>query len=119
MSIKVKTRYHRPLPRGGVEASGRPSNQKVEVVGSIAVSTYSAGGETLRPKDVGLSRIDWIDIKHENMAAGKEGREAREVRYNYGTQDFYITVSDNPENAGSHTLYFKAFGDTARPGDLS
>jgi len=118
MANKVSARFHRPLPGGGFDSAGTAKQGKVEVRGKISVTTYSKSGESLKASDLGLLTIDWIDIKHENAAAGKEGREAREVRYNWSDQEFYILVGENPENAGSHTLYFNAFGDTARETEL-
>ena len=117
MARTVRTRFHRPLPGGGRDSGGNPKQGKVEVVGQIAVTTY-AGVESLTPNDLGLLTIDWIDIKHENMAGGKEGSEPRDVRYCWSSQDFYIREGEARANAGSHTLYFKAFGDTIRNNEL-
>jgi len=118
MARTVRTRFHRPLPGGGRDSGGNPKQGKVEVVGQIAVTTYAHGGESLTPADIGLTTIDWIDIKHENMAGGKEGSEPRDVRYCHSSQDFYIREGEVTANAGSHTLYFKAFGDTVRTAEL-
>ncbi len=122
MANQVLTRFHQPLPHGGADASGRSKQNKVEVRGEISVTTYDKNGESLTPIDLGLNVIDWLDIKHENNAAGKEGSEPRFVRYNFATNEFYIVEeaagSHEPANAGSHTLYFNAFGDTAREAEL-
>jgi len=118
MANTVRTRFHRPLPRGGTNSGGSSKQGKVEVRGEVNVTTYIRAGESLTPMDLGLTVIDWLDLKHENSAGGKEGSEPREVRYNYSTNEFYITEVGKPANAGSHRLFFNAFGDTARDVEL-
>lgn len=118
MSINVKPRFHRPLPGGGRDSNGNPKQGKVEVRGVISVSSYDRGGESLTPADLGLTTIDWIDLKHEEQAGGKEGSETREVLYNFSSQDFYIREAGSPANAGSHEVRFNAFGDTVREAEL-
>lgn len=118
MANTVRTRFHRPLPRGGSRVGGLSKQGKVEVRGEIDVTTYIRAGESLTPSHLGLTVIDWLDLKHENSAGGKEGSEPREVRYNYATSEFYITEAGVAANAGSHTLYFNAFGDSARDVEL-
>jgi hypothetical protein len=117
MARTIRRRFHRPLPGGGADSGGSPKQGKVEVVGEINVTTY-AGVESLTPADIGLVTIDWIDIKHENAAGGKEGSEPRDVRYCWSSQDFYIRETEARANAGTHVLYFKAFGDTVRNAEL-
>ncbi len=118
MARTVKQRFHRPLPGGGFDSNGNPRQGKVEVRGVISVTTYAAGGESLTPTDLGLGTIDWIDLKHEEQAGGKEGSETREVLYNFATQDFYIREAGAPANAGAHELRYNAFGDTVRDAEL-
>ncbi len=118
MANTVRTRFHRPLPHGGANADGTAKQGKVEVRGEIDVTTYAKTGESLTPMNLGLLVIDWLDIKHECEAGGKEGSEPRDVRYNFTNNEFYICEAGKPANAGSHTLYFNAFGDTARDAEL-
>jgi len=118
MANTVRTQYHRPLPHGGRVLGGSPNQVKVEVRGRITVTSYLQTGESLTPDDLGLTVIDWLDIKHENEAGGKEGSEPRDIRYNYSDQQFYILETGKPANAGTHYLSFNAFGDSARGPEL-
>ena len=118
MANNVKTRFHRPLPGGGRDSNGNPKQGKVEVRGVISVTTYDRGGESLTPADLGLTSIDWIDLKHEEAAGAKEGAESREVPYSFSAQEFYIREGSGPANAGSHEVRFNAFGDTVRDAEL-
>ena len=122
MASDVKIRFKRPHPGSGYDSAGNPKQGKVEVVGRIEVTTYAQAGEDLRPQDVGLSVIDWIDIKHENMAGSTQGGEPRVVNYNFGAQQFYISEGSGTTvisaNAGTHNLRFHATGDSASDVEL-
>lgn len=118
MARTIAIRFKRPHPGVGFDSAGNPKQGKVEVCGSISVTTYSAGGESLTPRDIGLSTIDWIDLNHANQAGGQQGSESRNVLYNFATQDFYIREGVAPANAGSHTVVFLAAGDSASDVEL-
>lgn|SRR3990167_11082416 len=113
MASDVKLRFKRPHPGSGFDSAGNPKQGKVEVVGRIEVTTYNQGGEDLKPQDLGLSVIDWIDIKHENQTGSSNGTDSRVVNYNLGVQQFYILENQQAANSGSHNLRFHATGDSA------
>ena len=118
MASDVKLRFKRPHPGSGFDSAGNPKQGKVEVVGRIEVTTYNQGGEDLTARDLGLSVIDWIDIKHENQTGSSNGSDSRVVNYNFGVQQFYILENQQAANAGSHNLRFHATGDSASDVEL-
>jgi len=56
--------------RSGRDKDGAIKNGKVLVWGHIDVTSYTTGGETVAPKDIGLSTIDFItfDVRTVNDA---------------------------------------------------
>ena len=115
MSNRVEVRWHRPLPGGGRDSSGSPVQGKVEVRGKIRVTDYRHGGETLRPADLGLTTIDWIDIKPEEPVGGNDGSQARFAHYSFASQQFYVVENGvQIANTADPVLHFSATGDTGR-----
>ncbi len=120
MSRTIQTRFKSALPGSGFDSSGSARQGKRRVVGQISVTSYGNVGESLTPADLGLSTIDFISIRHENQAAGKEGREARVVLYNATTQDFYITTGLGVgAPTATHTLQYDAIGDALDAPELT
>ena len=124
MAKTVATRFRSSLPGSGFDSSGAAKQGKRRVVGTISVTSYGAGGESLSAADVGLSTIDYISIKHSDEAAGKEGKGVRTVAYCFSTADFYI-VQDiglsgaQPATGTTHALRFEAVGDSADDVELT
>lgn len=121
MASTFKERFSRALPGSGKDSAGSPKQGKVEVSGVIEVTTYGSGGESLKPADIGLTAIDWIDLKHENEAGGKEGSEPRMVSYNFASQDFYIVEESGgvwAPGSATHNLRYRAVGDSAHDVEL-
>lgn len=48
--------------RSGRDVTGAVKNNKVLTWGFIDVTSYTTGGETVAPKDIGLSTIDFINF---------------------------------------------------------
>ena len=124
MSRTIQTRFRSALPGGGFDASGAAKQGKRRVVGQITVTSYGTGGESLTANDIGLSTIDFVTIRHNDQAAGKEGRDARIVNYCFSTSDFYIQQISgagvqNAATGTSHTLQFDATGDSADAPELT
>jgi hypothetical protein len=116
MARTIKTRVKSALPGSGFDSSGNAKQGKRRVTGSLSVTAYGSGGESLTPADLGLSVIDWISIVHQDQAAGSEGRGTRTVNYCNSTSDFYIlqTIGAGLEAAATgttHALSFDAVGD--------
>lgn len=120
MAKTVQTRFRSALPGAGFDSSGAARQGKRRVVGQISVTSYGNVGESLTPADIGLSTIDYISIRHENQAGGKEGRESRVVNYNFTSQDFYIVTGLGVgAPTATHTLQFDAIGDALDAPELT
>ena len=125
MAKTVATRFRSSLPGSGFDSAGNAKQGKRRVVGTISVTSYGSGGESLTAADVGLSTIDFISIKHSDEAANTEGRGGRFVRYQHSTADFYIvqeissTVNAQPATGTTHALRFEAVGDIADDVELT
>lgn len=92
MSNSVKIRSKTYLPGAGVDAQGNPSQTKQRVVGKINVTNYSHGGETLRPRDVNLRVIDYIDLKVDEAVGGNDGGQQRLAHWSRSAEQFYVLV---------------------------
>jgi hypothetical protein len=124
MAKTVATRFRGSLPGGGFDSAGNAKQGKRRVVGTISVTSYGSGGESLTAADVGLSVIDFISIKHADEAAGTEGKGMRSVPYNFSTADFYIVQEIGaggsvPATGTTHALRFEATGDSADDVELT
>ena len=62
MANDVKIRFRSFLPGAGFDSAGNPKQGKTRVVGQVAVTSY-ASGESLSAQDVGLSSIDFMELK--------------------------------------------------------
>ena len=117
MARTIKTRVRSALPGSGFDSSGNAKQGKRRVSGSIAVTSYTAVGESLTASDLGLSTVDFISLKHEDEASGKDGQGGRFARYCFTSSDFYlveeagITGKTAIPTGTSHTVYFDAVGD--------
>ncbi len=120
MANTVKVRFRSFLPGSGFDSGGNPKQGKQEVRGKIEVTNYSHGGENLTPADVGLSTIDYIDIKYDNAVGGNDGGNARLVHYSHVDNQFYV-LEDHVQIAVTRdpVLSFAAFGDSAHDVELT
>jgi len=123
MAKTVATRFRSSLPGGGFDSAGNAKQGKRKVVGTISVTSYASGGESLTAADVGLSTIDFISIKHADEASAKGGAGRRTVPYNFTTADFYIVqelvAGSQPATGTTHALRFTAVGDSADDVELT
>ena len=124
MSKTVATRFRSSLPGAGFDSAGAAKQGKRRVVGTISVTSYGSGGESLTAADVGLSTIDFISIKHADEAASANGANPRLVLYNLSTADFYIvqdvsSTGFDPATGTTHALRFEAVGDSADDVELT
>jgi len=118
MANKVQFRRNTHLPGAGFDAAGNPVQGKQRVVGRITVTTYSRGGETLKPSDVGLRTIDYIDIKATEAVSGNSGAPVT-VHYSASGQEFYVLEGRDELGATKNpVLSFVAEGDSAATVDL-
>lgn len=113
MSNTVAIRYKSYLPGAGFDSNGSPKQGKQQVVGVITV-TSAVAGESLPPSKVGLTTIDYIDLKVQQAVGGQNG-QPRTAQYEYGSQEFYLFENNaTTELIGDNvTVRFSAFGDSA------
>lgn len=119
MANTPKVRGRTFIAGAGFDANGNAKQGKVLVHGRIEV-TSAVAGETLKPSDVELTTIDYIDIRHENPHGGASGGEHRTVGYDFATQEFYVLQDDDSTTpvGSDHNLRFVAFGDAAADVEL-
>lgn len=116
MSNTVAIRRREALPGGGFDSAGQPKQGKRKVTGVITVASYQAGGESFPPAAAGLTAFDYVMIRHNDQAAGTQGKEPRLVSFCNTTNDFYISQITGTGSVGAatgtaHTLQFHAEGD--------
>jgi len=117
MAIDVRTRSITALPTGGKDINGVAKSNKVLVVGDIDITTYTSGGEPIKPADLGLSTIDGLFVSmrdvDDTLPAAAQLPEANYVH----TTNLLVccdgTGSDDPN--ASAQLRFVAIGDSALP----
>ena len=112
MSNTVAVRYKSYLPGSGFDSNGSPKQGKQQVVGVITV-TSAVAGESLPPSKIGLTTIDYIDLKVQQAVGGQSG-QPRTAEYEYGSQEFYLFEDNDTTNliGDNLTLRFDAFGDS-------
>lgn len=133
MANDVKIRFRSFLPGAGFDNSGNPKQGKTRVVGRVEVTAYAGGdGERLSAQDVGLSNIDFIQLRVEDentgamsAAAGGGIAPRRAVTYTKSTGHFYLfTVDADGQVTGgvgaadTENLEFVAEGDSAADVEL-
>ena len=132
MAKSISVRHKSFLPGAGRDASGAPKQGKTRVVGVITVSSYAGGsGEILKARDVGLSNIDFIQLRvsdentGELSAAAAGGRAPiRQVSYTKSTGHFYLYALDADgvllvvNTAATETVEFVAEGDSVQDVEL-
>lgn len=124
MARTVQTRFKSSLPGSGFDSAGSAKQGKRRVSGVISVTSYTDGGVSLTPNDIGLSAIDFISLKHQDESANTEGRGQRSVLYNNSSADFYITQItgaglEAAATGSTHTVRFDALGDSADDVELT
>ena len=62
MAIDVRIRSITTLAGSGKTIGGTAANRKGLVVGDIDITTYTAGGEPIKPADLGLTQIDGLHV---------------------------------------------------------
>ena len=115
MATDVKIRFRSFLPGSGYNSSGNPRQGKTNIRGRIECTSYTKGGESLTPTDLGLTTIDDLTLTLEEPLTGNDPAQAvRTVYYSRSAQQFYVAV-DNVELTGATNLNltFDAFGDSA------
>lgn len=112
MSNTVQIRYRQPLG-AGFDGNGRPVQGKQNVRGRITV-TSAKSGESLKPADLGLSKIDDLQLTV-TEAMGSASGVPRVAHYSHSAQEFYILEDGVDSNSvgNDFVVSFDAFGDSA------
>lgn len=125
MSNTVQVRYRSFLPGSGFDSGGNPKQGKQEVRGQVTVTDYTLGGESLKPSDLGLTTIDYIDlVLQEPFEGNQPDKTGREIGYSFSSQEFYITTVDKSGTkaelvtSADPVVVFNAFGDSAHDVEL-
>jgi hypothetical protein len=126
MPTDITIRFKSFLPGAGKDASGNPKQGKTRVVGQIAVTDYTAGGEPLTPQDLTLTAIDHLDLRVANEVGAPGGDQLRSAHYNQTDDLFYLvtmsnTAGDNTTeyaDAATETVEFVAEGDSSHDAEL-
>lgn len=90
MASTVNTRFRQFLPGAGFDSAGNAVQGKTRVVGHVNVSSYNGGGESLTPRDIGLTNIDSITLRVRNQVPGADGKHVIEASYAADSQQFYL-----------------------------
>lgn len=126
----IKILFRRNLPGAGFNSAGVPVQGKTEVVGIFEVTTasgWTAAGEPLKPQDLGLTSIDFIDFSvvsvNDAATAPTNVTGMLIANYNYAAQTVIVNIIND---SGSGTtdlasvtageacvLRFLAYGDSA------
>ena len=126
MANVVIIKFRSYLPGGGHDRSGGQRQGKTSVRGRIEVTSLQGAGEALPPEDVGLTKIDHIDLELEEPVAS-DAADLRIAAYSFSAQQFYVLQEDagGSFNAGvagltggNMNLTFDAFGDSAHDVEL-
>ncbi len=117
MAIDVTIRSHTSLHQGGYTATGAASNSKSVVVGNIDITAYTASGEPLTAKDLGLLTIDGIYVTVLDVDGNvPTATNIHNLGYDHTSEllllfDGNAGTTDATSNA---EVRFVAFGDSAR-----
>lgn len=127
MASDIKIRFKSFLPGAGRDGDGKPDQRKQEVRGQIDVTSYTRGGENLRPQDLGLTSIDHLKLSlEEPFTNPNPSAFNRVVDWSKSAFQFYVVNFYNSEgredaveiaSGTALKLTFSAFGrssDTVR-----
>ncbi len=124
MAIDVRTLSHTPLTVGGFTLTGVVSNAKTMVTGDIDITgtSYTASGEPLTPKDLGLDTIDFItfDIVDVDGTVAAVNQHMR-ATYDFTAEQLLLwdgNVAASEADDGGQ-VRFIAFGDSAAAPELT
>ena len=128
MSTDITIRFKSFLPGAGKDAAGNPKQGKTRVVGQIAVTDYTRGGEPLSPQDLTLTAIDALDLRVANEVGGPAGDQLHSAHYNQSDDLFYLVtlsagdggdamVTEYADEA-TETVEFVAEGDSSHDAEL-
>jgi hypothetical protein len=126
MAKSVAVRFKDRHAHGGHDSSGNAKQGKQDVRGVITVTSYSRGGESLTPIDLGLATIDHLDLRVvEPVRSANPVQGRRDVVYSDAAEQFYLLAAtaaggwDEAASAVAVSLSFSACGDAADDVELT
>ena len=130
MANDIKVRFRTFLPGAGFDSAGGAKQGKTRVVGRIAVTSYTKGGEAFNPVDVGLTAIDHIDLRVNEQTGSPSAQTERSAIYSPSANQFYLVIDSltgaatgakrvEYDLADTETLTFVAEGDSAADIELT
>ena len=128
MARVVRTLFKSFLPGAGQDLSGNAKQGKQEVRGRIVVSSYTRGGELLVASDLGLDKIDYLQLEVVD-GVRSPGKAPRFAAWNESNGQFYIfdraddgTTPDAQvveiASAEAVSVSFNAYGDSSDAPEL-
>lgn len=124
MANDVKIRFRRWIPGGGFDSSGNAKQGKTHVSGIISVTSYAPGAEALSATDVGLSTIDYINLRVADETGDPNGSTQRRALFDKSVSQFYLVTfgeagqSNEYASEATETIEFVAEGDSAHDVEL-
>lgn len=123
MAYNITTTFRSPLTSGGRAQSGVAVNNKVMVAGRINVTSYTTGGEVIRPTDIGLENIDEILFNAESfndLATVPAAATIGLIVYDRKLSKMVVNTTGTTEvtNTEDAVVRFMAIGDDASAPDL-
>jgi hypothetical protein len=124
MAKNVKFRQVSFLPGAGYDSTGNPKQGKTRVTGIVSVTAYAPGNERLSARDIGLTNIDFINLRVSDETGHENAQSVREVNYVKSVGIFYLIdvssggVRDERASGATETIEFVAEGDSARDVEL-
>ena len=126
MAKSVAVRFRDRHAGGGFDSAGDPKQGKTDVRGIVTVTSYSRGGESLTPIDLGLSAIDHLDLRVvEPVRSANPVQGRRDVVYSDAAEQFYLLAQtaaggwNEAAAASAVSLSFSACGDAADDVELT
>lgn len=124
MARTVKPTFKQWIPGSGRSTGGTPVQGKTRTVGRVSVTSYTTGGVDLKPADVGLSSIDYIQVNVVEGVSSADQKVTRHAAYSQSAQQFYLFTSDKDGDktayaaAATEEVSFVAEGDSAMDVEL-
>lgn len=116
MAYDLKTFGKIRLEGGGFTSGGQAKNNKAVVFGQINVTSYTTGGETVKPEDLGLATLDVVtfDVRTVNNA-GTEIAAGTLFSADYINSSNKVLIHADVDAEVTSTqdavVHFMAFGD--------
>ncbi len=122
MAIDVRVRARTPLAVSGFTSTGAVSNTKTMIQGDIDITVYTADGEPVTPRDLGLENIDalFLSVVDVDGTVASVSQVTNAV-YDHTAEQILLWDGNTGDTiAGSNgQVRFLAFGDSAAAPELT